>query len=58
VYYVAEEKPQSSQRNGGTWNGVMNLTVRKQAEVGIGWFIFTKERMSAVHFLPPILITR
>jgi hypothetical protein len=36
----------------------MNLTVSKQVEVGIGRFIFTAERMSAVHFLPPILITR
>jgi hypothetical protein len=36
----------------------MNLTVSKQVEVGIGRFIFTAERMPAVHFLPPILITR
>jgi hypothetical protein len=36
----------------------MNQTVSKQVEVGIGRFIFTAERMSAVHFLPPILITR
>jgi hypothetical protein len=58
VYYVAEDKAYGSQRNDGTWNGVMNLTVSKQVEVGIGRFIFTEERMSAVHFLPPILITR
>jgi hypothetical protein len=58
TYYVAGDKAYGSQRNDGTWTGVMNLTVSKQVEVGIGRFIFTAERMSAVHFLPPILITR
>jgi hypothetical protein len=57
-YYVAGDKAYGSQRSDGIWTGVMNLTVSKQVEVGIGRFIFTAERMFAVHFLPPILITR
>ena len=58
IYYVAGDGAYGSQRNDGSWTGVMNLTVSKQVEVGFGRFIFTQERMSAVHFLPPILITR
>jgi hypothetical protein len=36
----------------------MNQTISKKVEVGIGRFILTEKRVSAVYFLPPILISR
>jgi hypothetical protein len=57
-YFVAEDGAYGSQEADGSWNGVMNLTVANKVEVGIGRFIFTEERMSAVYFLPPILMSR
>lgn len=57
-YSVAEDGAYGSQEADGTWNGVMNLTVGNKVEVGIGRYIFTQERMSAVYFLPPIVVTR
>jgi hypothetical protein len=55
---VAEDGAFGSQRADGNWNGVMNLTVSRKVEVGIGRFILTAERVPAVYFLPPILNTR
>ncbi|PNF35911.1 hypothetical protein B7P43_G06973 [Cryptotermes secundus] len=58
AYYVAEDGVFGAKRADGTWNGVMNLTISKKVEVGIGMFILTEERVPAVYFLPPILNSR
>jgi hypothetical protein len=57
-YCVAEDGAFGSKRADGTWNGVMNLTISKKVEVGIGMFILTEDRVAAVYFLPPILNSR
>lgn len=39
----------------GTWHGLVEELVKRQAEVGINILAMTNERMDAIDFLPPIL---
>jgi hypothetical protein len=55
---MAEDVAYGSQSSDGPWNGVTKLVASNKVEVGIGWIIFSEERISAVNFLPPIVTSR
>ncbi|PSN40519.1 Ionotropic receptor 160 [Blattella germanica] len=38
----------------GSWNGAVGMVQREEADVGISFFAYLKDRLSAVDFLPPI----
>jgi len=57
-YHMAEDVAYGSQSSDGPWNGVTKLVASNKVEVGIGWIIFSEERISAVNFLPPIVTSR
>jgi hypothetical protein len=52
-FHVPEDKVFGSLNVNKTWNGMIKMILEDEAEFGIGGFVFTSERMAAVHYLPP-----
>ncbi|PSN46811.1 Ionotropic receptor 145 [Blattella germanica] len=44
-----------SQSMNGTWSGMMGMLVRNEADIAIGGFALTPERLEAIDFLPPMV---
>ncbi|KDR23150.1 hypothetical protein L798_15232 [Zootermopsis nevadensis] len=52
-FFVPEDGVFGSLDVNRTWNGMIKMILEDKVEFGIGGFVFTSERMAAVHFLPP-----
>jgi hypothetical protein len=53
-YYRSEKRILGYKDENGTWHGLVDELVKRQAEVGINMLAITNERIDAVDYLPPI----